>query len=213
MVPIEILTYPSDSKGKSIEPKLISIEILTYPFDLTGTSHDFLFWCCSLMGFQNRTAQRDPKLQGQHSNRWCRRLCNEWSILIGIQVIHAVHIICIAPIYFIYIYIHIYIYIYTCIYNICVYIRVVSDECNVYLALIYPSYTAQCHNLLIIDSRDHPGIKAMVVVFKIRNVPWNTGWFKNRNSSSWIVTVTILNNIYIYIYIYIYSVCVYIYSG
>ena len=128
MVPIEILTYPSDSKGKSIEPKLISIEILTYPFDLTGTSHDFLFWCCSLMGFQNRTAQRDPKLQGQHSNRWCRRLCTEWSILIGIQVIHAVHIICIVPIYFIYIY-----------------TRVVSDECNVYLALIYLSYTAQCH--------------------------------------------------------------------
>ena len=107
LVPIEILTYPSDSKGKSIEPKLISIEILTYPIDLTGTSHDFLFWCCSLMGFQNRTAQRDPKLQGQHSNRWCRRLCTEWSILIGIQVIHAVHIICIVPIYFIYIYVYI----------------------------------------------------------------------------------------------------------
>jgi hypothetical protein len=35
-VSIEILTYPLDLKGKSIESKLMSIEILTYPLDLKG---------------------------------------------------------------------------------------------------------------------------------------------------------------------------------
>ena len=41
LISIELLAYPLDLKGNSIESKMISIEILTYPLeslDLTGKS-------------------------------------------------------------------------------------------------------------------------------------------------------------------------------